>query len=60
MPVETGEREGDRAAMDRVASDLVGKHNPETGRRFSPQEAEHAARESMRRVDRDLRNRGER
>lgn len=55
-----GEKQGDREAMDRVHRELIGQHNPTTGRRWTPQEAEQASRESMRRVDARLREQGKR
>jgi hypothetical protein len=48
-----GERDGDRAAMDRVTRDLVASG-------VKPAVAQQKARESMIRVDRDLRKQGKR
>ena len=54
----SGERQGDREALDRLTRDVL--DTPRKDRPFSEREARDMARNAMREVDRKLRETGER
>jgi hypothetical protein len=57
--VAAGERADDRDAMDRLTRDILDQPL-KGGRRFSAEEAQQMARDTMREVDRRLREQGRR